>query len=213
MGRRPDINTEITRLESPIDVLYLIHKAMRAKASRVEKLAGQLAIGNSLQPFRIVFNSWASFASYHSEQEDIYMTPALTNPQQLCASKADQAEVWKDLADLAALEDELHRELLEQAEEVLKVLNEEINKTSVIYRTKQHLYSQMVALRVTQEDHLETEEALVLPAIRELMSSGRQLELAHHLLIDEEAQDPRWPLDWIVEELTATEQSLVSSLQ
>ena len=114
---------------------------------------------------------------------------------------------------MAALEDELHRELLEQAEEVLKVLNEEINKTSVIYRTKQHLYSQMVALRVTQEDHLETEEALVLPAIRELMSSGRQLELAHHLLIDEEAQDPRWPLDWIVEELTATEQSLVSSLQ
>ncbi len=213
MGRRPDINNEITKLDSPIDVLYLIHKAMRAKARQVEKLASNLPIGNSLQPFRTVFNSWATFALFHSEQEDLYMTLALTSHQQLCASKADQVDAWKDLAQLAALEDELHRDLLEQMDEVLKVLNEEINKTSVIYRTKQHLYRQVVTLRVTQEDHLETEEALVLPAIREFMNRGRQMEVAHHLLIDEEAQDQRWPLDWVVEELTYKEQSLVSSLQ
>jgi hypothetical protein len=44
--------TDIPRLERPIDVMYVIHHALRAEAARVETLVGQLEEGGSLQPFR-----------------------------------------------------------------------------------------------------------------------------------------------------------------
>jgi hypothetical protein len=52
--------TDIPRLERPIDVMYVIHHALRAEAARVETLVGQLEEGGSLQPFRQAFSggSW-----------------------------------------------------------------------------------------------------------------------------------------------------------
>jgi hypothetical protein len=44
--------TDIPRLERPIDVMYVIHYALRAEAARVETLVGQLEEGGSLQPVR-----------------------------------------------------------------------------------------------------------------------------------------------------------------
>jgi hemerythrin superfamily protein len=114
---------------------------------------------------------------------------------------------------LVALEEELHRELLESVQEVLSVLNEEIGKTSLITRTKQHLYRQVVALRIAQQDHLETEEALVLPMVRKLMDEGQQLEAVRRLLIDEEAEDPRWVIDWVARALDREERQSLADLE
>ena len=44
-----DSTNEITRLDSPIDVMYLIHKALRNEANRAIKLVDNMDNGGTLQ--------------------------------------------------------------------------------------------------------------------------------------------------------------------
>ena len=118
----------------------------------------------------------------------------------------------RDWTAWAALQAE-HEELLEAMQGVLTLLNEEMGKTSVIPRTKQHLQRQVVALRITQEDHLETDEVLMVPLVRAGMDEQRQLEMVRGLLIDEAAEDPRWMIERLAEELGPEEQRLLADLE
>ncbi len=186
---------ETTRLESPVEVMYLIHKALRAEAARVEKMVGQLETGESLQPFRAAFNLWASALGYHAEKEDKHMTVPLTDPPQ------------------ARENEEAHRALERRIEDVLACLNGEIGKTRLIARTQRHLFGAVVALRIAQDDHLEEEEAFVLPLVREHLSEEQQMEVVRQLLVDEDAQDQRWILDWVAKELAPTERGLLAKLE
>ena len=114
---------------------------------------------------------------------------------------------------MLAQEDELHRELLESVENVLSVLNEEIGRTSIITRTKQHLYGEVVTLRIVQDDHLDTEETVVLPLVRQSMGEREQLKVARGLLIDDSARDERWLIDWVGRALAPCEQQLLANLE
>lgn len=225
--------SEITKLESPIDVMFLLHKALRLDAERVENMAALLEVGGSLQSFRLAFNVWATALEYHAEAENKYMTAPLTNcqPARDCeAEHADLAERLEDLAGcmdgddtgelaemvrdlMASANEEQHRELTQRMEEVMAVLNQEIGKTKLIERTKRHLYGRVVALRIAQDDHLDNEEAFVLPVVRERMNAPQQLEVARHLLIDENAQDPHWIVDWVVRYLTPSERDLLAGFE
>lgn len=224
---------EIKKLERPIDVMFLIHKALSAEALRVEKLIEQLEPGGSLQPFRAAFNLWASALMYHADVEDQYMTAPLTNCPPARTNEAEHAELARMLAELpvllekddtrgleqrvkeamAVLTEAQHVELMQKLEDVLAVLNGEIGKTRVIARTQRHLYGKVVALRICQDDHLENEEAFVLPEVNARMSDARQLALARRLLIDESSQDPRWIVDWVAQALTPEERTLLSTLE
>ena len=212
---------EITRLQDPIDAIYLIHKALRAEADRAEKVVSELEIGGSLQSFKLVFNSWATALVFHSEQEDRYITHTLTNSHQPSQIETENPESSKGAnglgidvkAAIVAQEEELHRELLEGVQDVLDVLNEEIGKTSIIRRTKQHLHMQVISLRMAQQDHLETEEALVLPVIRERLNELEQLEVIKGLLTDEVAEDPRWVIEWVSQQLSPREQGLLADFE
>ena len=197
---------KIASLESPIDAMYLIHKALRAEAARAEEAADGLEVDASLQRFKLVFNSWATALVYHAELEDKYIGGPLSNGRSAAPANSLNAAIM-------AMEDELHRELVERVQDVLTLLNKEIRDQKVITRTKQHLYRQVVTLRITQEDHLETEEALVLPALRAQMDEREQLEVARGLLIDEEAEDPRWIIDWVAQHLNSTERELLAELE
>ena len=86
-------------------------------------------------------------------------------------------------------------------------------KQYIITRTKQHLYRQVVSLRITQEDHLESEEALVLPMVRQRLTEEQQLTVARALLIDDQADDPRWIVDWVTRDLSSGEQKLLADLE
>ncbi len=226
------MDEEIAELESPIDAICLIHKALLAEAARVERAAVELDTGGTLQSFKLAFNSWASALMHHSEQEDRYIMSPLVDPLSAWQVETESAErrsnadsksappdptpatgTDKATVALVAMEEALHRELLESVQEVLSVLNEEIGKTSLITRTKQHLYRQVVALRIAQQDHLETEEALVLPVVRRLMDEGQQLEAVRRLLIDEEAEDPRWVIDWVARALDREERQSLADLE
>src|SRR5207249_2311392 len=58
---------------SPIDVMYLLHKALRAEAWRTVRLVERLALGDSLHPFLEAFARWEQTLTFHAEQEDRYM--------------------------------------------------------------------------------------------------------------------------------------------
>jgi hypothetical protein len=202
------MSSEITSLEQPLDVMFLIHKALRAEAIRTEKAVTDLEDGSSLQSFKLAFNSWATALLFHAEAE---MGTDMARPEASGDREADLSARVKTA--LLAQEDAEHEELVEQVQEVLTVLDEDIGATSIITRTKQHLFRQVVSLKITQEDHLESEEALILPLVRQRLTEEQQLKVARALLIDEQADDPRWIVDWVNRDLSPGEQKLLADLE
>ena len=226
------ISTEITRLDSPIDAMYLIHKALQAEAARVEEMVRTLNGGDSLQNVRSAFNLWAAALVFHAQQEDVYMTGPMPDFQAARTNESEHAGLASLLGDLgafvaandergladrvkeamAALHEEQHTKLIEKLEDVMLVLNEEIGKTRLVARTHRHLYQRVVGLRVAQDDHLESEEAFVLPEIRQQFSEAAQLKMIRQLLIDQAAEDRGWVLDWVAERLVPGERRLLANL-
>ena len=205
-------SSEVTQLDSPIDVMYLIHKTLRNQADRAIKLVDDMENGGTLQAFKLAFNEWATSLMFHAEQEDKYVTMPLIQ----CTPSADDpspglADKVKDA--MITHEEKMHEELLSVLEDVFAVLNEDIGSTSVITRTKQHLYGQVMTLRIVQEDHLDTEEALVLPMVKRCLTDEQQLLAARELLLDNAADDPRWVMNWISESLTDGERVLLANLE
>ena len=47
---------KITELKTPIDAMYLIHKALRAEAKEAERMVYEMDMGESLLSFRAIFN-------------------------------------------------------------------------------------------------------------------------------------------------------------
>ena len=227
------MSEEIESLESPIDTIYLIHKALKVEAESIEDMVDHLDTGGSLQPYKLAFNAWATALVYHAEQEERYMAHSLTHSQP--ASNGRPGDNWRtrgfksweeyqavndssqvmEIARraMAAQEEELRQRLVAKVEDVLTVLSDDIGTTSVIARTKQHLYQRVVALRIALKDHQDVEEAFVLPAVRRQMKEQQQLELAKVMLLDQDAQDPRWMIDWIRERLSFRERALLGEME
>ena len=224
---------QITRIDSPIDVMSLMHVAFRAASDRTEKLAADAQDGGDLKKFNESFDFWIKQLLYHATTEDEYMTGPLTDSQPARDNEAEHAELVEhgggiieflgkgDAAGLAenvkaamlAMEGEQHREILEKVAEVEEVLKREIGESRVLARTRRHLYRRVMALRVLEFDHFENEEAFVIPIVRERMSEQEQLAVARRLLIDEEAEDPRWIIDWVASELDEDQRKLLSDLE
>jgi hypothetical protein len=204
------MTVEITTLEQPIDAMYLIHKALRGEADRTVELAKHLETGCSLQAFKLAFTAWATAIMYHAEKEvGTAMTKSIDATR--CSAAHDPVERVKWA--LLEKEDEEYARLLDGVLEVMTVLEKDIGATSVISRTQQHLYGQVIALRVAQEDHLETEEAMVIPLLRENLSPEWQLDVVGALLIDQEADDSHWVIEWISQDLTPKENELLLGLE
>lgn len=204
------MTAEISTLEQPIDAMFLIHKALRGEADRTVELARCLEDGSSLQPFKLAFTAWATAIMYHAEREvGTEMTKSVDETRKAAAIDPVERVKWAVLEK----EDAEYARLLDRVMEVMTVLEEDIGTTSIISRTKQHLYGQVIALRVAQEDHLETEEAMVVPLLKENLSPECQLEVIASLLVDHEADDKRWVIDWISQDLTPNENELLLGLE
>ena len=70
------MDLEITALESPLDYMRLIHKALRGRGAKVADIAERLGTDTSLQAFRCAFDDWASGLLYFFEKEDAIMSPS-----------------------------------------------------------------------------------------------------------------------------------------
>ncbi|MCH2502589.1 MAG: hypothetical protein MK126_07030 [Dehalococcoidia bacterium] len=170
------------------------------------ELARSLDTGCSLQAFKLAFTAWATAIMYHADKEVGTGMPKFADESSKAAVDCPVERVkWA----LLEKEDSEYARLLEG---VMTVLEEDIGATSVIPRTKQHLYGQVIVLRVAQEDHLETEETMVIPLIRENLSVECQLEVVGALLIDHESDDQSWVIDWISQDLTPKENGLLRDL-
>ena len=227
------MKNKLTRLETPIDVMYLIHEALSAEAASVQELIEHVELGSSLQPFRAAFNFWATALMYHADIEDQSMTGPMTDFPQARDNEAEHLglgemiEALKDSLEsgerrgleeqvkhaIVALHDEQHAELMERLEDVLACLDDEIGRTRVIARTRRHLYGKIVALKICQDDHLESEEAFVLPEVRERLSVAQQLELARRLLVDEGSDSPEWVFDWVARRIGSEKRAQLSQLR
>ena len=68
---------DITYCDSPIDIMYLIHNALRAEEAAVTQRARQLGTADTLAAFAQALHQWASTLEEHARIEDTYMTPFL----------------------------------------------------------------------------------------------------------------------------------------
>lgn len=185
---------DITPFDHPIDAMYLIHKALRAEAERVEAAVDQLAVGGSFKPFQPAFYRWATALGYHVDVEEKHVTNWLPDTLLTQAGTTGRQHV------------------MELLEELQTYLHTDLSRTLVIPRTQRQLRLKVIALRLVQEDLLEEEEERVLPVLRQYMSAAQQLALIQRLLIDEEAEEQRAMLDWVAQDLTTTERQWLAGL-
>jgi hypothetical protein len=197
----------IITLDSPIDVMYPLHKALRAEAAHAEEVVRALEIGDSFEPFAQVFQRWATALQYHAVVEDQYMTAALTRP----SARTNEAE---------------HRGLSELCADLWTYLREVGGPVTA--RTQRHALGKVVMLRVAQDDHLEEEgaplswrpsavadagnEARLLPMIRQQLTDMQQYDIAQRLLINRQAQDVGWLLTWLTPYVTTAERQWLTDL-
>ena len=178
----------------PIDVMYLLHKALNVEAWRTVSIAERLDVGESLQPFVQAFESWEKALTFHADQEDVYMTPLLPT------------------STLARDNEESHQRLAHRMAEIRTYLQEVGEEAVVTTRIRRRLFGKVVALRIDQEDHLEEEEELVLPMIRARIAIAQQIEIVRRLLLALDTEDPTWVVTWLMQDLTDTERKTLLAL-
>tara|TARA_Y100000590_G_scaffold196804_1_gene223459 strand:+ start:2280 stop:2966 length:687 start_codon:yes stop_codon:yes gene_type:complete len=212
------------------DVMIILHNALNNEGKKVQRIVEDLHEGSSLQEFQLSFNSWASILMYHADVEDENMTSILTDFSLARDNEAEHLEL-KELSEslneyldnhsvdnlernaksaIIALEHHQHLELIEALNDVLDVLNNEIGKTKLVARTIRHLYAKIVNLRTSQEDHFESEEALVLPEVEARLSIEDKKKLIGKLLIDHESEDPNWLINWLFENVGQNNRDTIS---
>ena len=225
---------EITRLESPIDVQYLMHEAYIAISLRVEAMAADLQAGGGVQPLRDAFSLWGKHLLHHAKIEDAHMTGPLAeiaardNEAEHAALAVRAGTVSALYADSArghalgrtvslearfALEQLEHAELDRRLLDIDEQLQRELGERSLGVRRRRHVYSSLVALRVAEFDHFENEETFVIPLVRERFDEDAELDLARRCLIDDTASDPRWIIDSFADELSPAKQGLLRDLE
>lgn len=222
-----------TRLEHPIDVMPLMHKAFRAVSYRTEALASSASTIEDIAELNEVFSFWIKQILYHAAVEDEVMTGPLQNSQPARDNETEHAELAGKAGDLAkfiargkaagleesvreaafTLEEEQHRELEERFHEVEEALKEVLGEKKVTARTIRHIHNRLMGVRILELDHFENEEAFVCPLVRDEIDEAGQLYMVRRLLMDDNAEDPRWVIDWVHSELDPAEQVLLEDLE
>lgn len=214
------------------DLMLVIHRALSREAVVVQKMIEDFQSGDSLQNFKTRFNLWASVLMYHADTEDLYMTLPLSDFSLARANETEHAELaelaenlTKYLKDqnsfkledrvkaaVIVLQQQQHHQILEALQGVLDVLQNEIGKTKIVARTQRHLYGKIVALRISQDDHFESEEALVLPEVEARFSREEKEEISRRLLIDEQSQENAWVLNWLMERSDPCQRDMLTKI-
>ena len=221
------------RLEDPIDVMPLLHKAFRAVSDRTEAMAANASNFEDVSELNEVFGYWVKQLLHHAAVEDEVMTGPLKDNQPARDNETEHTELAGKAGDLISfiamgkaagleesvreaafsLEDEQHRALEEKFHEVETALKNVLGEKKVTARTIRHIHSRLIGVRILELDHFENEEAFVLSLVRDEMDEAQQLNIVRRLLIDESAEDPRWIIDWVYSELDPEDQALLKDLE
>ncbi len=225
------------RLEDPIDVMPLMHKAFRAVSDRTEAMAANAVSIEDIAELNEAFGFWVKQILYHATVEDEVMTGPLKNDQPVREPVQDNEDEHAALAGKAGelaefiaqgngaglaesvreaafnLEDEQHKELEDRFHEVEAALAQVLGDKKVTARTIRHIHSRVLGVRILELDHFENEEAFVCSLVRDEIDEAGQLYMTRRLLIDDSAEDPRWIIDWVYSELDEADQALLKDLE
>ncbi len=221
------------RLEDPIDVMPLMHKAFRAVSDRTEAMAANASTFEDIAALNEAFGYWTKQLLYHATVEDEVMTGPLKDSQPARDNETEHTELAGKAGDLVSfiamgnaagleesvreaafsLEEEQHRALEEKFHEVETALKDVLGEKKVTARTIRHIHSRLIGVRILELDHFENEEAFVVSLVRDEMDEAQQLNIVRRLLIDESAEDPRWIIDWVYSELDADDKALLKDLE
>jgi len=235
----PSFTEQITALESPIDVMYLMHKVFMEHSIKTEKLALEILQEEDLNELKNALDEWLKHIIYHVDTEDVFLTGPLkekTMPDGRMVVKdnvaehdqirldgehvlnnfsrniqQESAEISKDL--ILALDDQKHEELIGKVEDLQGAIEKVLTEDGLRIRSRRHLYRSVLALKVTEFDHFENEEASVLPLVKEQMSRNQQLECARELLFQDTATCPGWIFHFISNGLCESERILLQELR
>ena len=153
-ARRQLMTMDITYCDSPIDIMYLIHHALRAEAAEVTQRARQLCTADTLAALAQAVHQWASTLEEHARIEDTYMTPLLP-----ARPAVQDIEVE-------------HQRLTALFRELASFLQAITPQTPLMLRLQRQVLGHVITLGVEHDDHLESEEDLVLPLVRQRLSRG-----------------------------------------
>jgi hemerythrin-like domain-containing protein len=185
---------DITYYDSPIDVMYLIHHALRAEAAAVTRLARQLGTDDTRAAFAQALHRWASTLEEHARIEDTYMTPLLPSRPVVQDNEVE------------------HQRLTTLFRELVSFLQALPPQTSLTPRQQRQVLGQVITLCVEHDDHLESEEDLILPLVRQRLGEEQQCALVWRLLCNEESQERGTIRPWIIAALTTAEQQVLATL-
>ncbi len=181
-----------SQLPNPIDVMYLIHKSLRAEGRQATQMAESLKTMDDLNDFMKRFDSWASVMRHHHEVEDRHMTPSLKGYREAQINERD------------------HARMMEYLEEARAALCTGIRDKGLGPEASSHLAGWVIGAELTLEDHLREEEENVLPLVRKLLSASDQLRVVRALLIEPDASNKSWPLEHIAGYLSPEEGRIIS---
>ena len=221
------------KLEYPIDVMPLMHKAFRAVSDRTEALAAKASTLEDIAELNEAFAFWVKQILYHATVEDEVMNGPLQDCQPARDNETEHAELAGKAGELSkfialgnaagleesvreaafTLEEEQHKELEERFHEVEDALMEVLGEKKVTARTIRHIHSRLIGVRILELDHFENEEAFVCPLVRDEIDEAGQLYMVRRLLIDDSAEDSRWIINWVRSELDPAEQALIEDLE
>ena len=223
----------ISKLEHPIDVMPLMHKAFRAMSDRTEALAAKALTIEDIAELNEAFGFWVKQILYHATVEDEVMTAPLQDSQPARDNEAEHAVLAGKAGELAnliargdtsrledsareavfTLEEKQHKALEERSYEVEEALKEALGEKKVTARTIRHIHSQLLGVRILELDHFENEEAFVCSLVRDEIDEAGQLYMVRRLLMDDTADDPRWIINWVHSELDPAEQAQLDELE
>ena len=171
---------------------------------------------------------------YHVQTEDYYMTgplkeKKLQDGRMVLKENVSEhndlremgaelfAKIGKDareslIEDVLALDDQNHEELLDQLRIADSAIIETLGKQTILRRGIRHLYRSIFDFIVVEFDHFENEESFVLPLVHDQMSYAEELECVRKLLIDDDSDNPTWILDFIRENLAASDRKLLDEI-
>ena len=168
----------MNRLEDPIDVMPLMHKAFRAVSDRTEELASKASTLEDIEELNQAFGFWVKQILYHATVEDEVMTGPLKDSQPARDNETEHADLAGKAGELAefigkgqgaglaesvrdaafTLEDEQHKELEDRFHEVEAALHQVLGDKKVTARTIRHIHSRVMGVRILELDHFENEE-------------------------------------------------------
>jgi hypothetical protein len=195
-----------------LDHISFVHKALRRTAGELINSAYRLKNGDNLKGVNLAFTSWVAALVFYLEASEKYLEQHLKQllPERNYIGNNHNNTLLIWFTGLTKLN---KTNQLKRIDDIFSILHVEIGKTSLITRTIQHLTLGILRLKIAQEDYLETQEESLIPLICKHSNSTQQLHFLKHILIDQESEDRKWMIKWVIRHLDSTSKKLISDLE